>query len=221
MNSYAEQLASEKKKKTELAETLISREAKISSLKASLLPTPAQPDVILLVRQLYISHWEKVKTFYLTLQPTLRFIDKASRLNQEAHDAMEQFLRFILEKVPEARDLFNKLYSISDEILAEEGIDDRDIAAQIANKFIHCHSAFQRTKAAAAFLSKALDGIRESFFELGKLGLPSPFLEDDSIATTAQIVEVIEQKENDSEVFNELGSSPTVANIEAIIHPLS
>lgn len=117
--------------------------------------------------------------------------------------------------------MLNKLYSISDEILVEAGIEDQDAAAQTINKFIHCHSAFQCTKAVVTFLSKALDGIRGSFTKLGRMGLPSPFFEDGSIATTTHIAEVIEQKENDLKAFREFNSSPTVADIEAVIHPLS
>lgn len=119
------------------------------------------------------------------------------------------------------RDLLNKLYSVFDEILSRAGIEDRDAAAQTTNKFIHCHSAFQHTKAVATFLSKALDGIWGSFSELGRMGFPSPFLEDGSIATTIQIVEVIKQKENNLEAFREFSSSPTTTNIEVVIHPLS
>lgn len=71
MSSSVEQLAFEKKTTKKLTEAIISKDVEIASLKSSLLSSPTQPNIILLVRQLHISHWEKIKAFFLTLQPTL------------------------------------------------------------------------------------------------------------------------------------------------------
>lgn len=142
-------------------------------------------------------------------------------MSQEAHDTIEQFPWFILEKVQEAKDLLSELYSVFDESLARVGIEDRDAATQTTNKFIHFHSAFQCTKATTTILSKTLDNIRGSFLELSKMGLPSPFLEDGSISTAEQIVEKIEEKENDQEAFKDFSHPPMVTEIEGVIHLLA
>lgn len=89
------------------------------------------------------------------------------------------------------------------------------------NKFIHCHSTFQHTKAVAATLSKTMDNMRESFSKLNKLGLPSPFLEDGSIAMAEQIAERIEEKESDPNAFKDFSHPPTTTDIEGVIHPLA
>lgn len=134
---------------------------------------------------------------------------------------IEQFPHFILEKVLEEKDLLIKLYLVFDESLAKVGIEDRDVVAQMENKFIHCHFTFQQTKLAATMLSKTLDSIRGSFFELNGMGFPSPFLEDDSISMTKQIVERIEEKENDLKAFKDFSDPPTTTNIKGVIHPLA
>lgn len=142
-------------------------------------------------------------------------------MSQEAHDTIEQFLLFILEKVLEAKDLLTKLYSISNENLSIAGIEDHDATAQAENRFIHCYSAFQCTKAATTILSRTLDDIQGSFSELSRMGLLSPFLEDDSIATAEQIVERIKEKENNPEAFKDSSDPSTETDIEGVIHPLA
>lgn len=83
----------------------------------------------------------------------LWFISKATKLSQEIQRTISTFLRFIIEKVSEAKGLLRKLYTVFDEDLAKVGIEDREIAAQTENKFIHCHLAFQWTKATTTTLN--------------------------------------------------------------------
>lgn len=53
------------------------------------------------------------------------------------------------------------------------------------------------------------------------MGLPSLFLEDKSIATTEQIAERIEEKEQDPTTFQSFSHPPTTTDIEDVIHLLA
>lgn len=53
------------------------------------------------------------------------------------------------------------------------------------------------------------------------MDLPSPFLEDGSIATTKHIAEIIEEKEQEPTAFQSFSHPPTVIDIEGVIHPLA
>lgn len=61
----------------------------------------------------------------------------------------------------------------------------------------------------------------ENFSQLSEMGLPSPFLEDGSIATVEKITEKIKEKEQDPTIFQSFGHPPTMVDIESVIHPLA
>lgn len=66
-----------------------------------------------------------------------------------------------MEKVPEVKDLLNKLYMVCDEILAKTGIEDQNEVAKMTNKFIHYHSAILRTNLCVATLNRTMDSMQK------------------------------------------------------------
>lgn len=53
------------------------------------------------------------------------------------------------------------------------------------------------------------------------MGMSSPFLEDESVATAKQIAENFEEKEQDPTTFHSFSQPPTVAGIEGVIHSVA
>lgn len=145
----------------------------------------------------------------------------ATKLSREVHETIEQLSRFITKRVPEAKSLLSKLYMVSNENLAKAGIEDQNVTAKMANKFMHCHMTILRTNTCATTLNQTMDSMRENFSWIIEMGMPSSFLEDESVNTVEQIAEKIEEKEQDPTAFKSFSQPPTVVDIECVIHPIA
>lgn len=72
-------------------------------------------DFSLILIDLYVSHWEKVKQYYPSLHPMLRFLNDAHSLHVEANALISSSMLFIGPKLLVAQDLVHLLHSTQDE----------------------------------------------------------------------------------------------------------
>lgn len=89
----------------------------------------------------------------------LQFMVEVTNLGKEVRGVIERFLPIITEKVPEAKDLLDKLYMVLDEKLANIGIKDQKDAAKTTNKFIHCHEAILHASECVAKLDQTMNNM--------------------------------------------------------------
>lgn len=89
-----------------------------------------------------------------------------NKLCREVHGAIEQFRKSIVEKVPEEKNLLDKLYMILDEDLANAGIGDQKATTKIVNKFIHCHTTILHAGKCTTTLDQTMNSMQARFSRL-------------------------------------------------------
>lgn len=130
LTTLQEWLNASDKKIDELMEEIKSKEVEINLLKIPYQPFVPQSDLLLVAQQLYVSYWEKVKSFYLSLQPAIQFLVDVENLSREVCGTIEEVPLFIIEKVLEAEQLLGKLYTVLNADLAKVAIDDQRLAVK-------------------------------------------------------------------------------------------
>lgn len=93
--------------------------------------------------------------------------------------------------------MLDKLYTVVNEYLVITGIADWRSGTKKVNEFIRCHATILHARNFLTTLSQTMNNMRMKLSQLTQMGLPLPFLFDDSVATMEHIATKIEEKQQD------------------------